>query len=387
MIKLLGILLVFALAAALGLFIEHHPGEATLHINNTTMAMPIWFVVLALLFSFVVFYVFFRSLGYLMSLPRRFRRYRQRRAQCLLQQKNKEGLQALIEGDFSRAERAFLSAAKKDTDPVFNYLQCARAAQEQGSLERRDHYLALAQKTKTKKKALMIALATAELHLQHGETQIAILELQALQKKYPKQTHILKLLTKAYGTSGDWAGLATLLPALNKRKVLPQQHRQALQLQIHEELLNSAHDPASLDHAWGLIPSALQKDPNVLACYCQHLLQQGKHREAEQLLRQTLKKNPDPRLIVLYSHVLADPSQQLVHAERWLKQQGESAALTLCLGRLCKRNRLWGKARYYLEQSLKLEPQACTYQELGEVLEELGDSSGALATYKQGVVG
>jgi hypothetical protein len=50
-----------------------------------------------------------------------------------------------------------------------------------------------------------------------------------------------------------------------------------------------------------------------------------------------------------------DPARQLQTAEGWLKDHPQDASLLLTLGRLSLQNRLWGKARDYLESSLRME--------------------------------
>ena len=59
--------------------------------------------------------------------------------------------------------------------------------------------------------------------------------------------------------------------------------------------------------------------------------------------------------------------------------------LLLCLGRLSLRNRLFGKARDYLQSSLQIEPRSETYRELGQLLEQLNETQAALDCYRKGL--
>ena len=59
--------------------------------------------------------------------------------------------------------------------------------------------------------------------------------------------------------------------------------------------------------------------------------------------------------------------------------------LLLTLGRLCVRNRLWGKARIYFESSIGVEPRAETYFELANLLDELGEFGPAREQYRTGL--
>ena len=94
----------------------------------------------------------------------------------------------------------------------------------------------------------------------------------------------------------------------------------------------------------------------------------------------------DNSYVTLYGKLKTSyPDKQLERAEAWLKHHGSSAALYLCLGRLCLRNQLWGKARTYLQQCLDLEENAEACAELAKLLEYLGEKEEALVFYRRGL--
>ena len=78
-------------------------------------------------------------------------------------------------------------------------------------------------------------------------------------------------------------------------------------------------------------------------------------------------------------------SGRLAQAERWLPEHPEDAQLLLCLGRLCLRDKLWGKARDYFESSYRAEPGAEVCAELGRLLLGLGEPKVAAAYYREGL--
>jgi HemY protein len=75
----------------------------------------------------------------------------------------------------------------------------------------------------------------------------------------------------------------------------------------------------------------------------------------------------------------------LKQGELWLKEHGRSPMLLLTLGRLCRRARLWGKARIYFESSLGVRPLPETYGELAGLLEQMGDTEAAQQCYRKGL--
>jgi HemY protein len=107
---------------------------------------------------------------------------------------------------------------------------------------------------------------------------------------------------------------------------------------------------------------------------------------ALQLAQERLDEEWDPELALLYSEIAADDAvSQLAAVESWLKQYGEKPVLLLVAGRLCLRNRLWGRARSYLEASLKGMPRAETWLDLGRLYEEVKDPAAAQAAYRKGL--
>jgi HemY protein len=90
--------------------------------------------------------------------------------------------------------------------------------------------------------------------------------------------------------------------------------------------------------------------------------------------------------VKLYGHIeVNEPSHQLAMAEGWLKQHPEDALLLLTLARLALKNKLWGKARSYLEASIAVAPSPESYQQLGLLLEGMGESDKAANCFRAGL--
>lgn len=118
----------------------------------------------------------------------------------------------------------------------------------------------------------------------------------------------------------------------------------------------------ALERAWQQLTAAQRQEPQLVLAYAEQLRQVGAQSEAEQVLRTALKRDYESHLARLYGLVRGDdPARQLQTAEGWLKAHPQDASLLLTLGRLSLQNRLWGKARDYLESSLRMErnPEAC----------------------------
>ena len=135
------------------------------------------------------------------------------------------------------------------------------------------------------------------------------------------------------------------------------------------------------------MPKNLRQDLEMVRHYVRCLLVLKANDDAEQLLRDALKKQWDVDLVYIYGLIEAsDKDRQLATAETWLKGHENNPVLLLSLGRLCKRNKLWGKARSYLNASLGIKPHSDTYKELGQLLEQLNEASEAVECYHKGLL-
>ncbi|MNM98584.1 putative protoheme IX biogenesis protein [compost metagenome] len=201
-------------------------------------------------------------------------------------------------------------------------------------------------------------------------------------------------MQRLYQQRGDWPALIRLLPELRKDKALPaaelaELERRAwgenLSLAGHQEQQGEAGRQA-LELAWQQLTAAQRQEPQLTVAYAEQLRQFGAEVEAEEVLRSALKRNYDSHLARLYGLVRgSDSARQLQTAEGWLKQHPEDPSLLLTLGRLCLQNRLWGKARDYLESSLRIErnPEACA--ELARLLAQLGDTGRSNQLFQEGL--
>ncbi|MGB6976904.1 MAG: heme biosynthesis protein HemY, partial [Gammaproteobacteria bacterium] len=156
----------------------------------------------------------------------------------------------------------------------------------------------------------------------------------------------------------------------------------------HQSLLGNAianNSPEQVAAVWHEIPKPLRKNVQLVNCYADFLIQHRPN-QAEPLLRDALKHEWHPEWVRRYGLVHGENNaKQLALAESWLKEHENDPDLLFCLGRLCVRQRLWGKARHYFESSLKIKPASDVYYEFGELLEQLDEKPAALTCYRKGL--
>ena len=105
-------------------------------------------------------------------------------------------------------------------------------------------------------------------------------------------------------------------------------------------------------------------------------------------LEAALEKSWDPRLLDEYAKTYDFPARERIErAEAWLHEHPGDPALLRCLGLLCLREQLWGKARNYLEESLSAKTHPATLLALARLAETVGDEQEAARRYREAALG
>ena len=375
-----------AIAVPAALLVREDSGYLYAAYGHWSLETSLAFFLLLLALAFGVFYLSLRLLARLWAIPRRFNAWDQRRSARRARRQLIQGLVESAEGRWAQAEKTLLRLVDDAEIPLLNYLAAARCAQQQGAHERRDRYLHLAHES-TAGADVAVGLTQAELQLGHDQYEQALATLNHLRDLAPAHNHVLGLLQLAYRRLGDWPRLRELLPELRKRRVLDEEALSELEIQLYQGLLEqAAANPQAepLAEAWAQVPKGLRSRPRVLKPYVAALGERGQPEPAEPLLRAAIGQTWDEPLVRLYGLLVGpDPAKQLITAEAWLPDHTQSAALLLTLGRLSLHNRLWGKARSYLEAGIEFGagPEAC--RDLARLLECLGEAERARALYRK----
>lgn len=394
------LLLVLFLALLLGAgsyqLLENNSGYVLLVFNNTSITMNIWFAGLlvgATLLGtwFVVWLVCrgFKSTGTAVS---RVFFGHERRAQ----RRTSRGLIDFMEGNWKDARRQLLKAAPKAETPLVNYLAAARSAYELGDEQQALKLLHKAE-SMAPESSLAVALTQARMQLLDKKYEQCAATLQRAQQQAPKHPVVLDLLYQVYMALQDWDALESMLQDLKRYQVVSGEALDKLTAMVYHKLLQSDGERAvllsgeaglkRLQKTWQRLPKAQQKSPQLLVEYVAQLRRIGADKEAEVLLRKSLQQHWSSEAILAYGQVQGgDLQKQLLVAESWLKERPANAALLLTLGRLCLRNQLWGKARDYFENSLRLEKQGQTYAELARLLANLGEHELSTEYYQHGLL-
>jgi HemY protein len=380
------ILALFGLAVAVALGARLNDGYVLLVFPPWRAEVSLNLLILVLIGLFMAFYAVMRILSATFGLPKRVREYRAR------QQRDKAGLvfqdavRLLFEGRFGQAMKKAAEAHGNGTAPGLSALIAARAAQRMREPAKQQYWLEHAKTDDPRTEAATLML-DAEMANEERRFDAALGALEKLQGKQGRHIAALRLELRARQGAGDWDGVVKLVRQLAKRDALP--------AEVVRESLTQAHlaciAKRSLDERQ--LISYLRNLPNeergrrVVLAAARALNGLGANGEAQKLIESALDQAGDdawqPELLAIYGR-LSDGEQtaRIAKAEAWLRRHPDDALLLMALGRMCQRQRLWGKAQSYLEASLSVAPSQESHLELARLLDQLGREQDANKHYR-----
>ena len=388
--RLLLLLLLLALAAgaAAGLFLHDEAGYVLISIGPWVVETSVLGFAASVIVVIAGAWYGTKLILVLLRLPAIVKEAQITRRARRAQDSFETGLRQLLEGRWASAEVELVRRAADHRMPGLNYLLAARAAQRGGAPERRDHYLALAARQE-ELPALAVELVRAELMFERRDLAAALPVLQDLIKQQAQHPYVIELLAETYVRLPQWEPLRRLLatPA-GARALTPARYRELYGQALRQALLGAGESARleALKAAWDSTPPEFRARPDIRGAYLRGLARFGAEAEVAAQIMQMLKAGWDADLVEIYSELAAlDPVAQLATVEQWLNQHGEKPELLLAAGRVCTRNRLWGKARSYLDAALRIAPSAGVYLALAKVCEQAKQPEEANLFYRRGL--
>jgi HemY protein len=378
-----------AIAMAVGLVaaaVRSSAGYVQIVLPPYRVELSLVLVLVLLVAVFAAAYFGMRLVSAMVAMPRQVREYREARRQQKARDTLMEALRAFFSGRYARAEKAAASAMDLGEQPALAATLAARAAHELRAPERRDGYLTrmVADGEASAADGLLKAITEADLLVKQQRAAEALNVLQALPQKH---TAALRLELRALQLEKSWEASVAVIDQLEKRKVYDAtQAGELRRAAITQHLKRCATGHATLDDAWRKIPATLQRDARVAAAAAEGYLASNAEDNAQvraaEVIEQALAASWDSDLAGLYAACNTGTSQ-IERAERWLAAHPNDATLLLTLGRLCAREKLWGKARNYLDASLSVEPTHNAYLASAQLYEQLGDNDAAQKHYRK----
>lgn len=380
------ILALFGLAVAVALGARLNDGYVLLVFPPWRAEVSLNLLILVLIGLFTAFYSVMRVLSATFGLPKRVREYRAR------QQRDKAGLvfqdavRLLFEGRFGQAMKKAAEAHGAGTAPGLSALIAARAAQRMREPAKQQYWLEHAKTDDPRTEAATLML-DAEMANEERRFDAALAALEKLQGKQGRHIAALRLELRARQGAGDWDGVIKLVRQLAKRDALPDE--------VVDEILTQAHlaciakrgvDERRLISYLRNLPNE-ERGQRVVLAAARGLNALGANGEAQKLIESALDAAGNdawqPELLAIYGRLSdSELTARIAKAEAWLRRHPDDALLLMALGRMCQRQRLWGKAQSYLEASLSVEVTQEAHLELARLFDQLGKSEEANKHYR-----
>jgi HemY protein len=364
------------------------PGYVLIGFGHWSLETSFVVFAVAQVITFFILYIFFRLLGFLLRLPAQLKSKGKNIKFNRSQEALISGLVDSAEGNWEQAEKILIKHASNSGAPLLHYLTAARAAQSRGAIEKRDEYLRIASE-KSGEADLSVGLTQAELHLSSNQFDLALETLTKLQSIDSGHASVLKLLHSTYQKIGDWEGLRKLIPSLHQNKILMEAEVKLLESETFSSLLKQAAkkgDAFEIQELWQSIPEHIKSVQGISIIYFAAMIESKAGVKVEQDIVDSIIKNWDETLLVLYANVQTDDFlKQLQTAEQWLAIHSGSAVLLRILGKISIKCQQMEKAEQYLTKSISIEPTVAAHQLLGDVLIEKGDTNKASDSYRKGL--
>ena len=357
MIKLIALILGLALLVGASLALELDWGQVVLWLPPYQVELSLQAALLAMIVFFILTLLASRVLALVLDLPARIRRHRMRRIQAKRLKILSLAVTQFFDGSYVRSIKSSKELLGdldlvKDAPAAISAANviAACAAHELHDTGQRAEFLQALIAGAGADKSVdtnLPALLEADFAVRDHQGDRALAALEPLSKSDKRSVHSLRLALKAHQQCDNWDEVLRITRLLENRKALSS--------------IAAVRLKHSVARAW---------------------IEQGRHGQAIELIEAALKSGWDSGLAMLYARCQGKTSEQLGFLEPWIAKQPQDPELHWALGRLCQREKLWGKARLHLETSLRAKPMAVTHVALAEIAESLSENETAAFHWK-----
>jgi HemY protein len=232
-------------------------------------------------------------------------------------------------------------------------------------------------------------MTEAEFALDDRRFEDARIALNQFAAREGRHIAALRLSLRAEQGLGNWREVARLVRQLEKHQALTAEQAAPIRARALREALRGLRDDATgLMRYWRELDEADRAHPALALETARALMAAGDCREAQRVIEDALEENWDASLLLAYGdcgkpgEAAGDVLGRIARAEKWLQRMPRDGELLLTLGRLCRQQQLWGKARSYLEAALAVAPSRAAHVELAQLLEQLEESALAARHYR-----
>lgn len=274
------------------------------------------------------------------------------------------GMQALHEGRYARAENLLLKAANEPDIKTMALMGAYEAAVKLEEPQRAvQHYTALLQHNPN---AAQEQAAIRAMENGNADNALTLLSpLHDARKLSPLgQFYYLQALEKNHRAT-DALGLVN---SLRKEQALPTQSLADLEFQLHVSALRQSGDADALLQQWSAVPDRLKQNTPILQAFSARADAMALETRAVQVLSDHLSLFWTPELLGSLAAISTHANDQRIGiCEAWLLQHPDDAALHAALGKLHAQAKNYSKAETLLNRAVSLGPNSESWEILGNV--------------------
>ncbi|MBI4985802.1 MAG: heme biosynthesis protein HemY [Rhodocyclales bacterium] len=379
---LLWLLTLAALAVGLSLAARYNDGYVLFVLPPWRVEISLNLLLVLQVLGFLLLYLLLRTLANTLSLPDKVRLFRARRAREQAEKALVEAMRLMQEGRYGHALKSAEQAYASGHQPGFAALLAQRAAHALHDAERETTWRERARQHDAEVRVARL-MTEAELALEARDFQAAQRSLDLLAATEGRHIAALRLSLRAAQGLGNWPEVLRLTRQLEKSRALTPEQAAPLRSRAYRETISQMGDPGQLVRYWNDMPEADRLDPRLAAQAARTLAATGGCAAAANLVDDFLDERWDSSVIAVYADCEGgDILARIAHAEKWLVSHPRDEQLLLALGRLCRQQKLWGKAQSYFEASLAIRATRGAHIELAQLLDQLERGAEADRHYR-----
>lgn len=378
------LLILAALAVGLALAARYNEGYVLLVLPPWRAEVSLNLFLLLCAAGFFVIYLLARAVSHTLGLPRAVAEFRRRRQQEKAAQALRDAWRLLQEGRYGHALRCAEKARPEDAASGMLALAGWRAAHALRDSARATEWAARVRRHDGAGLRAARLMTEAEFALDERRFEDARAALHQFAAHEGRHIAALRLSLRAEQGLGNWREVARLVRQLEKHQALSAEQAAPMRSRaVREALRGLREDPPGLMRYWRELDDGDRAEPSLALETARALMTAGDCREAQRVIEDALDERWDTSLVLAYADCRGgDVLGRIAHAEKWLHQHPRDEALLLTLGRLCREQQLWGKARSFLEASIAVRPTRAAHVELAQLHELLEEPALAAGHFR-----
>jgi len=383
------LLILAALAVALALAARYNDGYVLLVLPPWRAEVSLNLFLLASLAGFFVIYLLARTVSHTLGLPRAVAEFRRRRQREKASLALLDAWRLLQEGRYGHALRVVEKARPDAATSGMLAMAGWRAAHALRDAVRSAQWAARVREHDGTGLQAARLMTAAEFALEERRFEDARDALQQLAARQGRHIAALRLSLRVEQGLGNWREVARLVRQLEKHQALTAEQAAPIHSRaVREALRGLRDDPVGLMRYWRELDDDDRAEAALALETARALATAGDCREAQRVIEDALDENWDASLVLAYGECgqAGDVLGRIAQAEKWLQRMPRDGALLLTLGRLCRQQQLWGKARSYLEAALAIAPSRTAHVELAQLLDQIEESALAIRHYRAAAV-